>query len=108
SKDLREDLLSHFLNPGIKKPKTSETREVKIKLANIDSKIITFQHAELISKWVDKLNITDEIKNSYKFKLMIRGSRDGFSPRKFHYICDDKSNTLTIVKVKDSNEILGG
>ena len=35
---------------------------------NIDSKIITSQHTELISKWVDRLEITDEVKNIYEFK----------------------------------------
>ena len=44
----------------------------------------------------------------HKFKLLLRASRDGFSPRKFHEICDNKSSTVTIVKVRDSNEILGG
>jgi len=60
-KELREDLLSHFLNPDIKKSEIKETKEVKsdtdmnqeireVSSNNIDSKIITFQHAELISK----------------------------------------------------------
>jgi hypothetical protein len=40
----------------------------------------------------------------YEFKLILRGSRDGFSPRKF----DNRSHTITIIKVKDSNDILGG
>uniref|UniRef100_U9UAB3 TLDc domain-containing protein n=1 Tax=Rhizophagus irregularis (strain DAOM 181602 / DAOM 197198 / MUCL 43194) TaxID=747089 RepID=U9UAB3_RHIID len=75
---------------------------------SIDSKIITIQHAELISKWIDKLEIADKMKNSYEFKLILRGSRDGFSPSKFHEICDNRSHTITIIKVKDSNEILGG
>ncbi|EXX73159.1 uncharacterized protein OCT59_021033 [Rhizophagus irregularis] len=39
---------------------------------------------------------------------MLRGSRDGFTPIKFHEICDNQSNTVTIIKVKNSNEILGG
>uniref|UniRef100_U9ST29 TLDc domain-containing protein n=1 Tax=Rhizophagus irregularis (strain DAOM 181602 / DAOM 197198 / MUCL 43194) TaxID=747089 RepID=U9ST29_RHIID len=75
---------------------------------NIDSKIITTQHAELISKWIDRLKITDEIKTAYKFNLLLRGSRDGFTVEKFHEICDNKSHTITIIKVKNSNEILGG
>ena len=103
-----KDLLSHFLNPNIKKPETRDTKEVKIKPANIDSKIITFQHAELISKWIDKLEITDEIKSLYEFRLMLRGSRDGFTTKKFHEICDNQSRTVSIIKAKDSNEILGG
>jgi hypothetical protein len=74
----------------------------------IDSKIITIQHAELISKWIGKLEIADKMKNSYEFNLILRGSRDGFTPKKFHEICDDQSHTLTIAKVKYSDEILGG
>ena len=48
------------------------------------------------------------LKNLYEFKLILRGSRDGFTPKKFHEICDNKSRTVTVIKVKDSNEILGG
>src|ERR1700722_17997608 len=43
------------------------------------SKIITIEHAELILKWIDRLEITDEIKHSYEFKLIFRGFRDGFT-----------------------------
>ena len=74
----------------------------------IDSKIITYQHGELISKWIDKLEITDNIKNSYNFRLLFRGSRDGLSGDEFLKVCDNQSRTVTIVKVKDSSEILGG
>ena len=48
------------------------------------------------------------MKNLYEFKLLLRGSRDGFTPKKFHEICDNQSHTVSIIKVKDSNEILGG
>ncbi|POG63805.1 hypothetical protein GLOIN_2v523147 [Rhizophagus irregularis DAOM 181602=DAOM 197198] len=74
----------------------------------IDSKIITIQHAVLISKWIDKLKVEHAMKNLYEFKLIFRGSRDGFTPKKFHNICDDQSRTVAIIKVKDSSEILGG
>ena len=66
------------------------------------------QHAELIFKWIDRLKITDKIKNSYEFKLLFRGSCDGATGKRFHEICDGQSNTVTIVKVQNSNEILGG
>ncbi|CAB4426521.1 unnamed protein product [Rhizophagus irregularis] len=104
-KELYKDLLKYFLdsnNQSIKQLKSRMTKN------NIDSKIITTQHAELISKWIDRLKITDEIKTAYKFNLLLRGSRDGFTAEKFHKICDNQSNTITIVKVKDSTEILGG
>ncbi|RGB29255.1 BTB/POZ domain-containing protein [Rhizophagus diaphanus] len=44
----------------------------------------------------------------YNFTLLVRGSRDGFSKKIFHEYCDDKGPTITIVHVKNSNEILGG
>jgi hypothetical protein len=104
SEELYEDLLKHFLDSNNQPIKKSRIP----KETDIDSKIITFQHVELITKWIDKLEITDEIKNTYKFKLLLRGSRDGFTADKFHEICDNQSNTVTIIKVEDSNEILGG
>ncbi|UZO03063.1 uncharacterized protein OCT59_023476 [Rhizophagus irregularis] len=48
-------------------------------------------------------NISFEI-----FKIVLRGSRDGFTPKKFHELCDDKPNTITIIKIKGTEEILGG
>uniref|UniRef100_U9TZW5 TLDc domain-containing protein n=1 Tax=Rhizophagus irregularis (strain DAOM 181602 / DAOM 197198 / MUCL 43194) TaxID=747089 RepID=U9TZW5_RHIID len=106
------NLLKTFLSlsdPNIKpsdKSKPCITKEVN--LGTIDSKIITSQHTELISKWINKLEITDELTLPYEYKLLFRGSRDGFTQNKFHEICDNKFRTVTIVKVKESNEILGG
>ncbi|GES99116.1 carbohydrate-binding module family 13 protein [Rhizophagus clarus] len=101
---LYDDLLKYFLNPDSQPIKNSKlyttTKEI-----NIDFKIITIQHIELISKWIDRL---DDIKNAYKFNLLLRGSRDAFASKKFHEICDNRSHTITIIKVKDNNEILGG
>ncbi|GBC07686.1 hypothetical protein RclHR1_07620004 [Rhizophagus clarus] len=31
----------------------------------------------------------------YKFKLLLRGCRDGFTPKRFHELCDNKPNTVT-------------
>src|SRR5436305_15206656 len=105
-KELYKDLLKYFLDRDDNNPdRKSETR---INSKSIDSKIITFQHADLISKWVDRLEIMDETKNSYEFKLILRGSRDGFTVKKFHEICSNQSQTILIIKVKDRNEILGG
>jgi hypothetical protein len=106
-KKLYMDLLKTFLNlhpssrpNGKSKPRNNTTI--------IDSEIIAIQHVELISKWIDKVDITDDSDSSYGFKLMLRGSRDGFSVSKFHEICDSQPRTVTIVKVKDSDKILGG
>ncbi|GBC26898.2 carbohydrate-binding module family 13 protein [Rhizophagus irregularis DAOM 181602=DAOM 197198] len=73
-------------------------------ITNINSRIITLEHARLISKWINGLDVNA----SYEFKLIFRGSRNGFTSKKFHSICDNKSHTVTIIKVRDSSEILGG
>ena len=38
----------------------------------------------------ERLEITVKIKDSYEFKLMLRVSHDGFTPEKFHEICDSQ------------------
>ncbi|GES76370.1 carbohydrate-binding module family 13 protein [Rhizophagus clarus] len=110
-KNLYKDLLRAFLSlsdPYSKPSDKSECSMAKESKKTIDSKIITYQHAELISKWIDKLEITDKLISSYEFKLLFRASRDGYSGDKFHEICNDQPRTITIVKVKGSSEILGG
>jgi hypothetical protein len=74
-----------------------ESQTIK-ETTNINSKVISIQHVELISKWINKLEIEDEIKNLYEFNLIFRGSRDGFLPEEFHEIYDNQSNTVIIVK----------
>jgi hypothetical protein len=103
---LYDDSIKYFLDNPNSRPKPRVIKRIGSK--NINSKVITIQHAELISKWIDRLEITDELKNLYEFKLILRGSRDGFTPGEFHKICDNKSHTIIIIKVKNSNEILGG
>ncbi|CAB4407629.1 unnamed protein product [Rhizophagus irregularis] len=73
-----------FLDRTSSKSEPRIYKEVNSK--DIDSNIITFQHAETISKWIKKLEIGDELTNSIEFKLLFRGSRDGFDPEKFHEI----------------------
>jgi hypothetical protein len=78
------------------------------------SEIVGLRIVSIISRWIDK-KITDnkfvyvrELYLPYKFKLLLRGSRDGFTPKKFHELCDGKSNTITLIKVKGTDEIIGG
>jgi hypothetical protein len=43
-----------------------------------------------------------------KWSLLYRATRDGFGGRDFHTKCDGHSNTLTILKAKESKFIFGG
>ncbi|CAG8493877.1 11014_t:CDS:2 [Diversispora eburnea] len=61
----------------------------------IDSKIINISHIGQISNWIKGHPST--------------GSKDGFSTDIFHKWCDNYgSPTLIIIKLKNSNEIIGG
>ncbi|GBC28926.2 carbohydrate-binding module family 13 protein [Rhizophagus irregularis DAOM 181602=DAOM 197198] len=60
-KDLRENLIKHFVNQSSDNPEPMMTKEVGSK------------------------DITEEIKNPYEFNLILRGSRDGFSPNNSAY-----------------------
>ncbi len=111
AEELYENAIKYFLDHDCNQSSKLESQIIKkINKININSKIITFQHAELISKWIDRLEITDMVKNLYEFKLLYRHTRDSLDSnfKRFHEICDNQSHTVTIVKVKDSNEILGG
>ncbi|PKY57985.1 hypothetical protein RhiirA4_549880 [Rhizophagus irregularis] len=74
---------------------------------DIDSKIIDLRGASFIA---DRIKITKQQGRgiTYHFNLLVRGSRDGFSKDTFHNLCDNKGPTVTIARVKSSNEILGG
>jgi hypothetical protein len=75
-----------------------------------DSVIIGPQHFALFSNWIEKKNNSyyNERNIPYKFDLLFRANRDGNRPADFHAKCDNKGATIVIVKVKDSEEILGG
>jgi hypothetical protein len=109
-KELYKDLLNAFLSlsdPN-SKPSDKSNSDITEEKRTVDSKVITYQHVGLISKWIDRLEITDELISSYEFKLLFRASRDGHSRVKFHEFCDNQPRTVTLVKVKGSSEILGG
>jgi hypothetical protein len=65
-----------------------------------DSKIVT--NDEMTS---DLLGLFDKTihKSEYKWKLVYRGSDDGFSSESFHNKCDGYPTTLTLIKSEKSN-----
>ncbi|GET51625.1 hypothetical protein GLOIN_2v1848845 [Rhizophagus irregularis DAOM 181602=DAOM 197198] len=116
SQQLYDDLLDSYLNPNvISTDNILLPRNIRMDKI-IDSKIVNLNIVSVISRRIDKIETgynsnfarIRELHLPYKFKLLLRGSRDRFTPDKFHELCDDISNTVTFIKVKGENEIIGG
>ena len=71
--------------------------EKKFKQTNI---LTQFQEAEL--------SLLCEFASDQKWKLLYRGTRDGFKAIQFHAKCDGYSSTLTICQASESKYIFGG
>ncbi|CAB4412222.1 unnamed protein product [Rhizophagus irregularis] len=112
SRQLYEEIVDSFMDPD-SKPNENILLPRNIKIEKIiDSKIVTnLSIVKTISRQIDKMNIRNNfahLKESYIFKLLLRGSRDGFTPKKFHELCDGKSNTVILIKIEGTEEIVGG
>ncbi|RHZ48305.1 hypothetical protein Glove_553g32 [Diversispora epigaea] len=116
-KTLWVDILKYSMTPD--KPITSTIlpprKIVTNQLPNrgytfqITSLIITNEHVAEIASWIDKKEVTYDVNNNpYEFNLILRGSRDGFGRDVFWNLCNQKTNLVVVVKVKDTDEILGG
>ncbi|UZO05075.1 uncharacterized protein OCT59_025436 [Rhizophagus irregularis] len=112
---LYEDLLNSHLDPDSEPTNNiSFPRNIKND-KSIDSKIINnLNIISTISRRIDKMVINSKFDHlrdlylPYKFQLLLRGSRDGFTPKKFHQLCNNILYTVTFIKVKGTEEILGG
>ncbi|CAB4412216.1 unnamed protein product [Rhizophagus irregularis] len=111
-----ENLLNSHVDPDTE-PADNILLPRSIKIERIiDSEIVNLVLVSAVSRWIDKtviiingkLDHLRELYLPYKFQLLLRGSRDGFTPKKFHQLCDGKSNTVTFIKVKGPEEIIGG
>ncbi len=72
--------------------------------------IITSKHFAIFASWIKKQNYSyynDRI-IPYGFKLIYRASRDGNTAATFHEKCDNKGATIVIVKIENSEKIIGG
>ncbi|RIB00389.1 hypothetical protein C2G38_2129987 [Gigaspora rosea] len=79
------------------------------KSISIPSSIINLEHVVEISSWIDRRSTTYDITEiPYEFKLLLKGSRDGFDAKTFHKLCDNIPGLIVVIKVENSNEILGG
>ncbi|RGB30652.1 hypothetical protein C1646_286554 [Rhizophagus diaphanus] len=74
---------------------------------NIDSNIIDQNHIAVFANWIYR---KDKFYGyiPYRFNLLYRASRDSNAAAVFHNKCDNKGATLVIVKIANSNQIVGG
>ncbi|RHZ57825.1 hypothetical protein Glove_383g13 [Diversispora epigaea] len=83
-------------------PRTEKPREYF-------SAIISKEHAAEISAWIDRRKTAYTLTNiPYKFELILRGTQDGFAPQTFWNMCHGHVCTVVLVKVKGTDEIIGG
>ncbi|GBC17675.2 BTB/POZ domain-containing protein [Rhizophagus irregularis DAOM 181602=DAOM 197198] len=75
-----------------------------------DSVIIEDQHFAIFSSWIEKKNGSHyNVKNiPYNFNLLYRISKDGNTTGAFHEKCDNKGATIVVVKIQNSEMIIGG
>jgi hypothetical protein len=103
SKELRENMIKFHLVPGYKSELDFLPRRF------IDSILINRRHIALFTNWIEKRDNDTKCKNiSYKFNLLYRASRDGNTAAAFHAKCDDKGPTIVVVKIINSEQIVGG
>jgi hypothetical protein len=62
---------------------------------------------EIVSQIVDEFPPLFEEFHVKHFKLLGRGSRDGFTADEFHLRCDSRANTLILIADTDGN-VFGG
>jgi hypothetical protein len=104
---LDDELLDSYLYPNMK----VKTLPPRISAFPFDSKIINAKEAARIYNWIDRKDDKKQyIFNQVpcEFKLLLRGSRDGFGLDVFHKLCENKGPTIIVAKVRDTNKIIGG
>jgi hypothetical protein len=95
-KELREEILKFYLVPGHK-----PTLNL---LPRFTGNIVNRKHLTLFANWIDR----ERGKINYKFILLYRASRDGNTAEAFHSKCDYKGATIVVVKITNSEQIVGG
>ncbi|RIB10777.1 hypothetical protein C2G38_2145910 [Gigaspora rosea] len=73
------------------------------------TEILFKRHLLEISSWIDRQPDPYTFENiPYNFKLLLRGSDNGFSSKHFHTLCDNIPNTVIVMKIDGTGEIIGG
>ncbi|CAG8560376.1 16411_t:CDS:1 [Funneliformis mosseae] len=76
----------------------------------VNSLIIKPKHASILVNWIQRNNSNTRIPkdSKYNFKLIHRGSRDGYDIKTVRRRCVRKGACIVIIKSKENNTIIGG
>ncbi|CAG8661165.1 7462_t:CDS:2, partial [Racocetra fulgida] len=76
----------------------------------IISELIDKEIALILTKWIDKKTVDEEISKGFKYhlNLIFKSSVDGLSSQNFHRNCDHKGATIVVAKIKNTNLLIGG
>ncbi|RIB23139.1 hypothetical protein C2G38_2073571, partial [Gigaspora rosea] len=76
---------------------------------HMSQRLISPEHEEQISSWIDYHETPYNVKNNpYKYKRIFKASIDGSEIEDFHKKCNNKRKTVVVLKVHQTNEIIGG
>ncbi|GBC03101.1 hypothetical protein RclHR1_00050009 [Rhizophagus clarus] len=104
-KDLVNNMFLYYVTQN--KQLDEDKRPPRQSKFNIDSVIINQSHTAIFANWIYRKEKSPEY-IPYNFHLLYRASRDGNTTKVFHEKCDDKGATLVIVKITNSEKIIGG
>eukprot|EP01156_Anaeramoeba_ignava_P021480 Anaeramoba_ignava/c19130_g1_i1.p1 GENE.c19130_g1_i1~~c19130_g1_i1.p1 ORF type:complete len:452 (+),score=77.21 c19130_g1_i1:263-1618(+) len=90
---------SQIQNSRTKKPEINYEDLKKMESSSIISN--NYYYVKKIKKWINDNQFFDQM------NLTFRASRDGYSSKTFHQVCDDKGKTLTLIESNDGF-IFGG
>ncbi|RHZ60908.1 hypothetical protein Glove_350g150 [Diversispora epigaea] len=107
-----QQLLEHQLFLDINTKLISPNNQVSSKVLPARtipcSSILTVEHSLEILSWIDRQEPYYTGNTQCHFELLVKGSRDGFDVKNIYDICDKVSNTVIVLKVEGTGEILGG
>jgi len=81
---------------------------IKLNACWLNYNTLTLYMSEILTNQRQSLIELCEFSQKDKWSLLYRGTRDGFGAVEFHSRCDGHSNTLTILKAKQTSYIFGG
>jgi hypothetical protein len=111
-KIIPEDLIDNILVFHMSQDKqlNIDTQPLRKPKCVYDSVIVNNKLLAIFSSWIEKKHQFhyNEKNIPHNFNLLYRASRDGNTVEAFHTKCDNKGATIVIVKVTNSDQLVGG